>query len=72
MRDRSRTALSFEVAELIGNFVAEEVDGKWRVRDRKAATYVVADYADESMARSGARLAASFEIVDLLLGEAKS
>jgi hypothetical protein len=64
----TRTARTFAVAEIIAAYVAEEGDGRWRVRDRRAGKYLDASYHDEPTARAGARLAAAFEIVELLCG----
>lgn len=59
-----RTTIVFQIAEVIAGFKAEEVDGKWRVRDRIAGAYLDADYTDEANARTGAHLAAALAIRD--------
>lgn len=62
---RSRVATIFRIAELMRRYEAIEVAGKWRIRNRETAEVQPSDYAEESLARSGARLACAADILAL-------
>lgn len=69
---QARTSREFRIAELIGNFKAEQdAAGAWRIRDRAKGAYLVPTYPNEELANSGARLTAAAEIVDYFEGRLK-
>jgi hypothetical protein len=63
-----RTGTVYRIAELIIRYRAAELAGKWRVRDGETGELLAAEYSDEAMARSGARLQAACDILDLTSG----
>ena len=62
---QARTSRIYRIAELIVRYSTEPAGKAFKVRDRESGELLPADYAEEGMAKAGARLHAACDIAAL-------